>query len=504
MPSQPVCFAMRRRSRGWLIVLSALAIVSTLVSCAAIELKSTASEQHPLDNPAVPPVVAVIPSREPPKTELLTPLHGPEDAAKAGLGGAAAGALTVYMLAPLALLAGPAGVLALPALLGGGAAVGLAAGAAAGVEQTVPPEEVAVIERAAEEAVSRLRLAELTAQVVASDIRRSAGLEATVVDANAAADAGRHRWLVDRGFGLAIELKVKQIGFTGSRADPRIALFMTAEARLLATATGRPAALRGLVYVSPQRAFRIWAKDGGALTSAEIERAYRTLAERIVEDLVLRANGEVERFGALGVEIPDVDEICGLVPRSPAIEWHRQFFAREHLVASRADSVTPLLVWEPTSYSGWEPDQPTDERPRAKSPSPAVLPNAPWANAKDGDSVYDVRIWSVVDDAPSTLVYERDGLLEPRHRLETPLEPKSTYFWSVRKRSLVDGRVRATRWSAANIPALLLSPSLRKSLFYFRRDDGNLKPAICPTPYPKFCWWLDYIPAENYFRFATP
>ena len=275
MPNQPGEPAFQRRSGGTPLALVRLVVATTLVGCAAIEPKPTAIEQHPLDNPSVPPVVAVIPSREPPKTELLTPLHGPEDAAKAGLGGAAAGALTVYMLAPLALLAGPAGVLALPALMGGGAALGLAAGTAAGVEQTVPPEEAAVIERAAEEAVSRLRLAEITAQAVASDVRRSAGLHAAVVDADATADSGGYRSLLDRGFGLAIELRVKRLGFTGSRADPGIALFMTAEARLVATATGRPAALRGLLYVSPQRAFRVWAKDGGALTSAEIASTSR-------------------------------------------------------------------------------------------------------------------------------------------------------------------------------------------------------------------------------------
>lgn len=508
MPGPPVSLGFHRRSARTLLVLAGLTVVSTLVGCTVIETKPAAVEQHPLDNPDVPPVVAVIASRDPPKTGLLTPLHGPEDAAKSAAAGAALGALTVYMLAPLTLLAGPAALLAVPALMGGGAAVGLAAGAAAGMEQTVPPEEAAAIERAAEEAVSRLRPAELMAELIASDVRRVAGLDAALVDADAAADAGGYRALLDRGFGLAIELKVKQLGFTGSRADPGIALFMTAEARLLATATGRPAALRGLLYVSPQRAFRTWAKDGGALTSAEIERAYRTLAERIVEDFVLRADSEVERFGPPGETIflaPTNTELtCGLIHRSPAAEWHRVPWAPPHLVASRAESISPSLAWEPARYSGWESGRAMDGKPGARPPPPPALPNAPWANAKDGDIVYDLRIWSVVDDAPGTLVYEREGLHEPRHRVETPLEPGSTYFWSVRMRFIVDGRVRSTRWSAANTPGFALSPSLRSALSYSRLDDGELKPAVCPYLQPRPCWWLDFIPPQNYYRFTTP
>ncbi len=475
-----------RRIGGGLTRLLHLALVPAVVGCVSIPAPV---ERYPLDQPGTPQAVAVIAAREAPKTALLTFAHGRAEAAvKSGAGGAVLGALVANALAPLALLAGPGAILALPAIVGGGAAVGFAAGAAAGTEAVVPQEQAAVIERLAADAAGQLRLPERTAETVAGSVKNLAALDAVVIDMAAPTDPQAFRVLRERGFGAAIEIRVKELGFDAAGKETIMALFMTAEARLVDTATGEPVALRGLVYVSPPHASGLWMQDEAALTRAEIDRARRTLAERAVQDLLLRIDGEDGQSTLYG-------EICGLASRSPPLQW--RFWDSRHLVESRVDSLSPMFAWEalpaePGSSAGY------------KNWDPGALPSAAlWAKASD--ITYDLRIWSEADGAPGELVYERERLPHPQHRVEAMLKPDSTYFWSVRMRYVIGGRAVVSRWSAANTPQFLLRWSLRPALFYSRRDDGKVEP-VALSFYARLtpCQWLDFVPAANYYRFRTP
>jgi len=51
------------------------------------------------------------------------------------------------------------------------------------------------------------------------------------------------------------------------------------------------------------------------------------------------------------------------------------------------------------------------------------------------------------DTDPGELVYSQQGLLNPEHTLETPLQPSSLYFWTVRAHFMLDGKRKATEWS---------------------------------------------------------
>ena len=460
-------------------LLAWITVLLTVVGCASVPPRPPRIAAHPLDEPGTPQAIAVVASNDLPRTTLLAPLRESEEVAKSAAGGAAAGALTVYFLAPLALLAGPSAFLALPAIMGGGAVVGLAAGTAAGLERVVPKEEAEAIERLAKDGVGQLRLPEVTAEAVAGSVKKLAGLDADVVVAGTEPGPDWYRALRGRGFGAAIELRLKEVGFVGSGSDPVVALFMTAEARLMDTASGRPAGLRGLVYVSPERGARQWAVDGAALTKAEIERGYRTLAERIVDDLVLRAIGDSEPDNVYAVT-------CGLVPRRPPLRWEGlPVGGSGRLAESPVESVTPVLEWESAGELG------------------SVI-DAVSASTRTGKITYDLRIWSSADGAPVDVVYERQGLPQPQHRVETPLEPGSTYMWSVRTRYVVDGRTLVTRWSAANIPTFRLGAPLRDAIVYSYVADGTVHPVRCPTGNLHPCRWLDFIPAPNHYRFRTP
>jgi hypothetical protein len=71
---------------------------------------------------------------------------------------------------------------------------------------------------------------------------------------------------------------------------------------------------------------------------------------------------------------------------------------------------------------------------------------------------YDLKIWKAIEGYlirrihrdrstdPGELVYSRTGLPEPSHTLETPLEPSTRYFWTVRARFKINGHSRVTEW----------------------------------------------------------
>ena len=82
---------------------------------------------------------------------------------------------------------------------------------------------------------------------------------------------------------------------------------------------------------------------------------------------------------------------------------------------------------------------------------------------------YELRVWKTQPGHPEALVYARQGLPEPSHALENPLDPSSQYLWTVRAHFLLDGRPRTTEWGLAG---------------YALRDE--------------------VVPNRSCFRFATP
>lgn len=111
-------------------------------------------------------------------------------------------------------------------------------------------------------------------------------------------------------------------------------------------------------------------------------------------------------------------------------------------------SLTPTIVWE--SF------------PQQDDPVQA----AALAGQRVEDVTYELRLrrrvvkeqWMLIDlpgdeflferSWPGRIVYERRGLLEPRHTVEVPLEPSQSYNWSVRARFRLDGRERVNQWSS--------------------------------------------------------
>jgi len=67
------------------------------------------------------------------------------------------------------------------------------------------------------------------------------------------------------------------------------------------------------------------------------------------------------------------------------------------------------------------------------------------------DVTYDLTIWSAKTGLHQVqrgfIVYDRQGLTEPSHKIETALEPSTHYLWAVRAHFTRDGETQVTPWS---------------------------------------------------------
>lgn len=399
----------------------------------------------------------------------------PADYAKAGtkaLGTGASSTGLALALLPYAYAAGPAGWAAIPFLFAGAAVAGFFGGYAYSASAIGPSAQVAALQATmATVAVAGTSPGTLAAEV-ADDIARW-----TPYRAQAFATAASPGAPAAQGFDAVLQVEITQFGYAGRNGGKDIALYMTAEARLTDAASGQPVALRGLAYLSPWHAPDFWTRRDGALTKDELARASRTLADRIVEHLVLHtpwlphsdASLQGNVCGLLPIAAPGAPTRVGAGPQPPM----------------KVDSLTPRLAWAPL-------------------PAPSSAPGAgPPAGASAQDLRYDLRIFEELDWAPGALAYGREGLAGTEHRVERELKPATLYFWTVRVRYFADGAPRATRWSATAEPGTL-APLSPQAVYASRRGPAGIEVAGCAPQDFTPCGCLDFIPVDNWFRFRTP
>lgn len=118
----------------------------------------------------------------------------------------------------------------------------------------------------------------------------------------------------------------------------------------------------------------------------------------------------------------------GLKPEYPKMQWS---FWRGRLAICEVDLLQPTVRWE--SFP-----RPKDLR-NDKSGLVVRIQNV----------IYDLKIWRAEDYYAGKIAYKREGLPEPFHKIEEPLEPSTKYRWTIRARFEVDGRTRVTEWGAA-------------------------------------------------------
>ena len=96
----------------------------------------------------------------------------------------------------------------------------------------------------------------------------------------------------------------------------------------------------------------------------------------------------------------------------------------------------------PERYSGLLPESPLVERDPHPELQWEAVESALGPTVHAENVCYDLRIYR-----NDTLVYSRDGLAAPRHRVESGLRPGGWFGWTVRARFSVASRERETQWT---------------------------------------------------------
>lgn len=226
-----------------------------------------------------------------------------------------------------------------------------------------------------------------------------------------------------------IEVAINNIGFDGCimhdwecRPPHIVNLFMHAHVRLVRVADGAVLFTKSFKYTSANHELTMWTTDNGRLLGEELDLGYRELAERIHDEVFLITAIALPFRGGM------YEPQCWLQPLYPKSY-------------AQVTTLQPTLHW--TAFPRDIDRQELD---------PELL-------HKITDVTYDLRIWdqeaelqnkSFTEQWRNRVIYERAGLIEPQHLIETPLAASKTYYWSVRARFKMDGQPMALRWSRSS------------------------------------------------------
>jgi len=457
-----------RRGFESIVAISALAI-----SCGCATAPSSPARDQPIGRH----VIAVIPAGQVPGPTIGPgPPRRPATSEELALG-AAAGAGAVALGAAAVAMPYAAPLSGALLVLQGLAVLGGVAAEAAGDGSKLPAESPQVtIERALSSALVDLPLLDLSAEAAVDAIRAFTPHRAETVEDPGPLTANSvvgYAILRQRGFTHVLEIRVTKVGI--DLWSEIHSLGVIGVARLIDTSSGNTVWTKGLFYSAPGRSADYVLRDRAAPARTEYQRAARVLGERAVESLLLGAETTAPWSSST---------TCGLAVIEPAPTWSGfpgarpapgERAAMELIGPSPVRSLTPALAWEP---------------------APRVLPGGANAWASDADIRYDLRIWSSDGDVPRDLVYERIGLAEARHKVETPLAPGSVYCWSVRMRAIAEGKLWSTPWSMAKYPEFARAIKVPSG-----RAEGDTPQPTCAS---YTCGCLDFIPPPNFYRFRTP
>lgn len=150
--------------------------------------------------------------------------------------------------------------------------------------------------------------------------------------------------------------------------------------------------------------------------------------------------------------------MAGCAMKAPVFGLRPEYPQNYRNAIVEVDSFQPALRWE------------SFPRPHDREADKEEILN------RIGSVTYDLKIWRSENDFPAAIIYSRQGLPKPYHKIENPLETCTKYFWTVRAKFQYDGQTRVTEWGITAISDAV-SPYVRRS---------------------------PYVPNPNLYRFKTP
>ncbi|NWG39716.1 MAG: hypothetical protein HXY27_07105 [Hydrogenophilaceae bacterium] len=367
--------------------------------------------------------------------------------------------------------------------------VAAAVGAYAGSRASLSEEDAAALEAHIQQHLTTMQVSAALSRAILETADKDAGQrlplfgEAGPASPDVTPD---YRALAQQGVGSVLEVVATEAGFTGGS---QLSFHLVAKVRLLHTRDGSLAYEREFVYQSDEYEGRLWGENKASLFQAELQRAFASLAESVVDQVFLLStlplHSRAKTRGDAGLmDLLGGRDACGLSWVSPERKLHPSIFDTGHRNWNRfpvVESLQPTLAWEAF--------------PRDEDKESDAGPTLSGIN----NIRYDLRVWEAATNSPPRLVYERRDLTATSHTLEQPLSPTSRYFWSVRARFNLSGKEHGTKWGYFRLP--------------YYESHGKIKPeswaamavgVVTAGVAPRDPCTLDFIPTSNYYRFQTP
>jgi len=270
-------------------------------------------------------------------------------------------------------------------------------------------------------------------QVAAAALAK--GTRLTAVSPASATDAVRQHGygsLAAEGVDTVLEVALTKVGTEGPGINPPLQLRMEAHVRLIRTRDDAEVFSANCVYLGERLKLSEWSANQAEPLLRALQTGYETLGAHIYDNVFLLypfPDREAHPAGALAPAF-------GLAPIDPHT---RGTLTGDPFIGNR---------FEWTTVAGLQPTLRWQNFPRESD-----IQKAPEEMGRVKNVRYDLLIAREHNLAPAGIVYRREGLSESVHRVETPLNPRTRYFWTVRARFELDGRQRVTEWGATTFMA---------------------------------------------------
>lgn len=301
--------------------------------------------------------------------------------------------------------------------------VGAPIGAVVGAVMAMPAEEAETADKLIRRNLEASWVIGLVKRRLMSAARENELTALVPLQGSPSADPASHK---ETGIASLLEIRVSRVGLLSEKwgSQPPLSLVMQMVARLVRVHDSQELFRKDFMYLGSFLPFACWSEDGGAFLVKEADEGCRVLADQIIESFFLR-----EEMWSCSWN----DDVCGPRPEYPEPKWN---FWKMSYMFEPVGSLRPILRWQPFSL----------ENRKGSKPEPGT-----------SQVSYDLKIWKK-DERPDPMpvtsapkpVYERRGLPHPSHELESPLEPNTRYFWSVRVRIRSERGIRLSDWAFFN------------------------------------------------------
>ena len=334
--------------------------------------------------------------------------------------------------------------LACPAIIVPGVVGSIAAG---GVAAASDPESGLDIEMQLVQDALRTR-------VMAYASQQGVGPLAIIDDSHPSTPEGspNYQHLSNNGIDTVLEVQMFALGLISMGVFSDIYLLRaTARARVIRVSD--QAVISDEIYGlwGGQAVLESWVEENGRLYQTWVKHAYATMAEYIINGMILRytpisAENIAGATIVTGSALSKNKRLSGLTafgihPKYPELHRETCFLCKtwSNHAFTEIDTLRPEFRWQPLVGVEQSGDNKVFEKIQGVNYEIRLFTAQQQILFALGN-----RIVPALLDGPTL---RRSDLVEPRHQFEQSLAPCTKYFWTVRADFRIDGRPRLTEWA---------------------------------------------------------